>query len=144
MYYISFIWFFFFSFFKLESLEIWNRVGEDFEFSLCQGTLKQLLMRSPLNYLLLRRIPNLTDDLLIEVLKANPLLNLSTVFVDYCHNVTGRFFWLLLEQPNTLSGKKFHPKIGLLNSNIVRRLPWLYASSVKKPLLHLKYQGYPS
>ena len=61
--------FFFFSFFKLESLEIWNRVGEDHEFSVCQGTLKQLLMRSPLNYLLLRRIANLTDDLLIEVLK---------------------------------------------------------------------------
>ena len=111
------IWFFFFSLFKLESLEIWNTVGQDYEFSLCQGTLKQLLMRSPLNYLLLRRIPNLTDDLLIEVLKANPLLNLSTVFVDYCHNVTGRFFWLLLEQPNTLSGEKFHPKIGLLNNN---------------------------
>ena len=88
-------------------------MGQDHEFSVCQGTLKQLLMRSPLNYLLLQRVANLTDDLLFEVLKANPLLTLNTVFIDYCHNVTGRFFWAFLEQPNTLSGEKFHPKIVL-------------------------------
>ena len=99
-----------FNFFKLERLEIWNRVGQDHEFSVCQGTLKQLLWRSPLNYLHLQRIANLTDDLLFEVLKANPLLTLRTVFINYCHNVTGRFFWALLEQPNTLEGEKFHPE----------------------------------
>ena len=75
-----------------------------------QGTLKQLLWRSPLNYLHLQRIANLTDDLLYEVLKENPLLTLSNVFINYCHNVTGRFFWALLEQPNTLAGEKFHPE----------------------------------
>ena len=46
---------------------------------------------------------NLTDELLLEILQLNRLLMLRNVVIDYCHNVTGRFFWLLLEQPNNLS-----------------------------------------
>ena len=89
----------------MTSLELWNRVGEVHELAVCQTTLMQLLSRSPLTYLLLQRIGNLTDNLLAEILIANPLLSLRNVVIDYCHNVTGKFFWLLLEQPNILAGE---------------------------------------
>ena len=64
--------------------------------------IKQLLCRAPLNYLLLQRIGNINDDLFASILQLNPLLSLRNVVVDYCHNVTERFLWLLLEQPNNL------------------------------------------
>ena len=64
--------------------------------------IKQLLCRAPLTYLLLQRIGNINDDLFASILQLNPLLSLRNVVVDYCHNVTERFLWLLLEQPNNL------------------------------------------
>ena len=88
---------------KLSSLEIWNKIGQDHELAVCQNVLRQLLYRAPLTYLLLQRVANLTDELLLEILQMNRLLMLRNVVIDYCHNVTGRFFWLLLEQPNNLA-----------------------------------------
>ena len=38
----------------------------------------------------------------MEVLSMNRLLELRNVVIDYCHNISGRFIWLLLEQPNEL------------------------------------------
>ena len=88
---------------QLSSLEIWNRIGQDHELAVCQNVIRQLLYRAPLTYLLLQRIGNLTDELLMEILQFNRLLKLRNVVIDYCHQVTGRFFWQLLEQPNHLS-----------------------------------------
>ena len=88
---------------KLQSLELWNNIGQDHELTVCQNTLKQLLFRSPLDYVLLQRIGNLTDDLFKEILQMNRLLTLRNVVIDYCHNITGRLFWMLLEQPNKLN-----------------------------------------
>ena len=66
------------------------------------NVLKQLLCRAPLNYLLLQRIGNLNDDLFASILQVNPLLSLRNIVIDYCHNVTERIIWMLLEQPNNL------------------------------------------
>lgn len=88
---------------KMTSLELWNKIGQDHELAICQNTLKQLLFRSPLTYLLLQRIGNLTDQLFAEILQMNPLLSLRNIVIDYCHNVTSRLFWQLLETPNNLS-----------------------------------------
>ncbi len=81
---------------KLSSLELWNKIGLNHELAICQNTLKQLLYRSPLTYLLLQRIANLTDELMEEILQMNPLLTLRNVVIDYCHNVTGKIFWMFL------------------------------------------------
>ena len=108
----------------MTSLELWNRVGEVHELAVCQTTLMQLLSRSPLTYLLLQRIGNLTDNLLAEILITNPLLSLRNVVIDYCHNVTGKFFWLLLEQPNILAGEMKFKEIIFCFLNI---LPYLYS-----------------
>lgn len=86
---------------KLTSLELWNKM--DHELAICHNTLKQLLFRSPLTYILLQRIGNLTDEVFADILKINPLLTLRNAVIDYCHNITGRLFWMLLEQPNCLS-----------------------------------------
>ena len=85
------------------SLEIWNKIGQDHELAVSQSVLMQLLCRAPLTYVLLQRIANLTDELLMEVLSMNRLLQLRNVVIDYCHNISGRFIWLLLEQPNNLA-----------------------------------------
>ena len=49
------------------------------------------------------RVGNLNDDLFASILQLNPLLTLRNVVIDYCHNISERFFWQLLEQPNNLS-----------------------------------------
>lgn len=87
---------------QLGSLEIWNKIGQDHELAVSQNVLMQLLCRAPLTYVLLQRIANLTDEVLMEVLSMNRLLELRNVVIDYCHNISGRFIWLLLEQPNEL------------------------------------------
>ena len=88
---------------KLLKLEIWNKYGQENEWLIGANVIKQLLSRAPLiNYLLLQRIGNFNDDLFASILQVNPLLSLRNVVVDYCHNVTERFLWMLLEQPNNL------------------------------------------
>ena len=87
---------------KLCKLEIWNKYGQENEWLIGANVLKQLLCRAPLNYLLLQRIGNFNDDLFASILQVNPLLSLRNIVIDYCHNVTERIIWMLLEQPNNL------------------------------------------
>jgi len=88
---------------KLTSLELWNKIGQNHELAVSDNVLIQLLFRAPLTYLLLQRVGSLTDDLFSMILGMNPLLTLRNVVIDYCHNVSGKIFWMLLEHPNNLS-----------------------------------------
>ena len=123
---------------QLSSLEIWNKIGHDHELAVPASVLMQLLGRAPLTYLLLQRIANLTDELFMEVLSLNRLLQLRNVVLDYCHNITGRFIWLLLEQPNKLSVLRcWH------NKGVEEDVKFQVKEVVKDDNLMLYWEWYP-
>jgi hypothetical protein len=121
---------------QLTSLELWNGMGN--EWAICCNTLKQLLLRAPLTYMLLQRIGNLTDQLIASVLALNPLLTLRNVVIDYCHNVTISLFWQLLQQPNELSVLRcWHSKGVTMEDKTVIK------DTVKEENLSLYWEWYP-
>ncbi len=87
---------------KMTSLELWNKIGQEHEYAVATTTIRQLLYKAPLTYLLLQRIGNLTDELVASILEVNRMLDLRNVVIDYCHNVTVATMWAFLLQPNNL------------------------------------------
>ena len=82
---------------RLTDLEIWSCER------LCPMALKQLTANcSDLKCLLMQNVPSLTDDVFLDLLNANPMLNLGNVVFDQCHGITAKSLWKLLELPNAL------------------------------------------
>ena len=124
---------------KLENLELWNQFGQEHEWCISTNMIKQLLFRAPLKYLLLQRVGNLNDDLFSKILQYNPLLTLKNVVVDYCHNISSRFLWQLLEQPNMLSILRCWHCKGISSKEESEQI----TQTIKEENLQLYWEWYP-
>ena len=101
---------------KLEILEIWNkRVSPG---AVCEMTLKQLLLFSPLKRLLFRHVDTLTDGLLLNALDQNRgLARLGNIVFDHCKNLGPQSLMNLLEHRNSLSVLRVWECERITNSN---------------------------
>ena len=83
---------------KLHKLELWNRNNrwgshDSFQYSICTNTLKQLLLFSNMDFLLLYKVDTMTDQLFNQILSENPMKKLHNVILDHCQAITSATIW---------------------------------------------------